>query len=58
VPASKVLRDRFAGAPPLTVLLPPGGQPVMLYGKFTRAELFEKLKVAMGPGPAPASPTE
>ena len=40
-PASKMLRERFRGAPPLTVLLPPkGGTPVRLDGKFTKKDLI------------------
>jgi len=41
-PASKMLRERFRGAPPLTVLLPPeGGTPIRLDGKFTKSDLVE-----------------
>jgi thiol:disulfide interchange protein DsbD len=42
--ASRLLRDRFSGAPPLTVLLPPGGDPIRLEGKFSSEVLIEKLK--------------
>lgn len=48
-PAAKMLKQRFRGAPPLTVLLPPdAAEPVRLDGKFTKAKLFEALK-AIGP---------
>jgi len=43
-PASRMLKERFRGAPPLTVLLwPDGGKPTRLDGKFTKADLFEAL---------------
>ena len=46
-PASKMLRERFRGAPPLTVLLPPkGGTPVRLDGKFTKKDLIEAFDKA------------
>jgi len=46
-PASKMLRERFRGAPPLTVLLPPGGKaPVRLDGKFTKKDLIEAFEKA------------
>jgi thiol:disulfide interchange protein DsbD len=41
--ASRLLKERFRGAPPLTVLLPPSGEPVRLDGKFSSAALIEKL---------------
>lgn len=47
-PASKMLRERFRGAPPLTVLLPPkGGTPVRLDGKFTKNDLVEAFDKAV-----------
>jgi len=46
-PASKMIKERFRGAPPLTVLLPPDGRkPVRLDGKFTKADLFRALDAA------------
>ena len=48
-PASKMLKERFRGAPPLTVLLGPDGRkPIRLDGKFTRADLFEALTRVSG----------
>ncbi len=44
-PASRMLRERFRGAPPLTVLLGPRGtKPIRLDGKFTKADLLETLE--------------
>ena len=44
MPASKMLKERFGGAPPLTVLLRPGEtKPTRLDGKFTKADLLEAL---------------
>jgi len=49
-PASLMLRRRFRGAPPLTVLLPPGGgKPVRIDGKFTKARLFQAFDDARQP---------
>jgi len=46
-PAGKMLREQFTGAPPLTVILPPGGGKVVrLDGKFTKAKLIEALDEA------------
>ncbi|MGB2823716.1 MAG: cytochrome c biogenesis protein CcdA, partial [Phycisphaerae bacterium] len=51
-PESKMLRERFRGAPPLTVLLPPDGrEPVRLDGKFTKADLLAALEKASAGGP-------
>ncbi len=51
-PASKMLRQRFGGAPPLTALLPPGGRrAVRLDGKFTKADLLAALERASGARP-------
>ena len=48
-PASKMLTRQFRGAPPLTVLFPPGGRkPIRLDGKFTKADLFKALDDAEG----------
>ena len=48
-PASKMLKQQFGGAPPLTVLFPPGGgKPIRLDGKFTKADLFKALADAKG----------
>lgn len=49
-PASTMLRRQFRGAPPLTVLLPPGGgRPVRIDGKFTKARLFQAFDDARQP---------
>ena len=46
-PASKMLKDRFRGAPPLTVILAPGGaRPIRLEGKFSKADLLKALDAA------------
>ena len=48
-PASKMLRERFGGAPPLTVLLPPGrGKPIRLDGKFATSDLMAAFEKANG----------
>ncbi len=41
--AARVLKERYTAAPPLTVLLPPDGEPVRLDGKFSSADLIEKI---------------
>jgi thiol:disulfide interchange protein len=58
-PASDMLKRRFGGAPPLTVLLAPGGrEPIRLEGKFTKTKLFDALREAEGRrvGDKPAAP--
>jgi thiol:disulfide interchange protein DsbD len=43
-PASRFLAEKFGGAPPLTVLYPPGrGAPVLLEGKFSVQSLRKAL---------------
>jgi thiol:disulfide interchange protein len=49
MPANDMLYRRFRGAPPLTVILPPGkGRPIFLPGKFSQADLFAALDKAKG----------
>ena len=49
MPANAMLYERFRGAPPLTVVLPPkDGKPIFLPGKFSRDELFAALDKAAG----------
>ena len=49
-PASRMLKERFQGAPPLTVLLAPDGQkPIFLRGKFTKTELLRALERLLDP---------
>lgn len=44
LPANAMLYERFRGAPPLTVIFPPGdGEPIFLPGEFSRADLFAAL---------------
>ncbi len=48
-PASRMLYERFGGAPPLTVLLTPDGRtPVRFDGKFSKDDLFKALTAADG----------
>ena len=48
-PASRMLYERFGGAPPLTVLLTPDGRtPVRFDGKFSKDDLFKALAAADG----------
>ena len=46
-PAAKMLSNRFGGAPPLTVILPPNNaKPHRIEGKFTRKYLIKTLDLA------------
>jgi thiol:disulfide interchange protein len=45
-PAWRMLKERYASAVPLTVILGPGGKDVRLEGEFSKERLFE----AIGPG--------
>ncbi len=48
-PAEGLLYDRLQGAPPLTVVYPPGdGPPIRLPGKFSHADLTAALDQAAG----------
>ncbi|MCK4277187.1 MAG: thioredoxin family protein, partial [Phycisphaerae bacterium] len=50
-PASKFLAANFGGAPPLTVIYASGARsPILLEGKFSKAELTEALGAATDPG--------
>ncbi|MFA6133583.1 MAG: cytochrome c biogenesis protein CcdA [Phycisphaerae bacterium] len=42
-PANHLLYDKLGGAPPLTVIFPPAGQPIRLEGKFSKADLMAAL---------------
>jgi thiol:disulfide interchange protein DsbD len=46
LPANRLLYEELRGAPPLTVIFPPAGQPVRLEGKFSKARLLEALDAA------------
>jgi suppressor for copper-sensitivity B len=56
--ASRFLTQQFGGAPPLTVLYPPGqGAAVLLEGKFSAADLRQALDHLAAPAAsAPAPP--
>ncbi len=48
-PAGKLLYSRLAGAPPLTIIYPPGdGPPIRLPGKFSHDDLTAALQQAAG----------
>lgn len=48
-PDSKWVKDNFAAAPPLTIIYPTGGgEPVLLPGGFSPADLIEALDLAAG----------
>lgn len=50
-PANEMLYKQFKGAPPLTVIFPPGdAEPVVLKGKFSKASLIKALDEAMRKG--------
>jgi len=48
LPANDMLYRRFRGAPPLSVVFPPRGEPLFLVGKFSKGELFAALDKAKG----------
>ena len=48
-PANRLLYEQLRGAPPLTVIYPPGeGEPIRLRGKFSHADLTAALDQAAG----------
>lgn len=47
LPANRMLYEELRGAPPLTVVLPPGGAPpIRLEGKFSKQDLLDALDKA------------
>ena len=48
-PAAELLRERYGGAPPVTVVYPPGDKPeIVLIGSFTTSDLIAALDAAAG----------
>jgi len=56
-PANRMLYEQFRGAPPLTVIFPPGrGRGIVLKGKYSKSSLLEALDEAAG-GKSPGGPS-
>jgi thiol:disulfide interchange protein len=48
-PAAELLRNRYGGAPPMTVIYPPGeGEEIVLVGRYGQEDLFRALDAAGG----------